>query len=93
MNKRNTESEKQTLRSKLKTLSMSLRGHDSHIEVNSGREILIEGCRGILDYSDTRIQVSVGRQSVTVIGTDLTVRNMFTQVIVIVGRISCIEYS
>ncbi len=92
MNKTASE-EKQDLRSRLRSLSLSLRGHDSHIEINSGREVLIEGCRGILDYSDTRIQVSVGRQSITVIGTDLTVRNMFTRIIVIVGHISCIEYS
>lgn len=93
MKKIDRESEKQTLRAKIKSLSMSLRGHDSHIEIDSGREVLIEGCRGILDYSDEMIKVSVGNQAVTVIGTDLAVRNMFTQVIVIVGRISSIEYS
>ncbi len=88
-----TDSEKQTLGSKLKNLTMTLKGHDSHIEINSGKEVLIEGCRGILDYSDSRIQVSTGRQAVTVVGSDLTVRNMFTQVIVISGRISSVEYS
>ena len=93
MKKPDKNSDKHELRSKLRNLSMSLRGHDSHIEINSGREVLIEGCRGILDYSDSRIQFSVGRQAVTVIGTELTIRNMFTRVIVISGRISSIEYS
>lgn len=77
----------------MRTLSLSLRGHDSHIEINSGREVLIEGCRGILDYSDTRIQVSVGRQAVTVHGSELSVKNMFTQMVVITGRIASVEYS
>lgn len=92
MNK-NTSEEKQNLRSKLRSLSMSLRGRDSHIEINNNCEVLIEGCRGIIEYSDTKIRVSVGQQAVSVMGTELTVRNMFTYVIVIVGRISGIEYS
>lgn len=92
MNK-NTSEEKQNLRSKLRSLSMSLRGRDSHIEINNNCEVLIEGCRGIIEYSDTKIRVSVGQQAVSVMGTELTVRNMFTHVIVIVGRISGIEYS
>lgn len=91
--KNNNESEKQSLRSRMRSLSLSLRGYDSHIEINSGREVLIEGCRGILEYSDTKIQVSVGRQAVTVHGSELTVRNMFTQMIVIIGRIASVEYS
>lgn len=93
MHSRNSESDRQSIRSRMRSLSLSLRGQDSHIEINSGREVLIEGCRGILEYSDTRIQVSVGRQAVAVIGSDLTVRNMFTQVIVVTGHISGIEYS
>ncbi len=93
MNSRRSENEKQTVRSRMRSLSLALRGHDSHIEINSGREVLIEGSRGIIEYSDTKIQVSVGRQSVTVHGSDLTVRNMFTQMIVIIGRISSVEYS
>ncbi len=92
MNK-NTSEEKQNLRSKLRSLSMSLKGRDSHIEINNGCEVLIEGCRGIIEYSDTKIRVSAGQQAVSVMGTELAVRNMFTHVIVIVGRISGIEYS
>lgn len=88
-----SDSEKQSARSRLKSLSFSLRRHDSHIEINSGCEVLVEGCRGILEYSDTSIKVSVGRQAVTVIGSDLTVRNMFSRMIVIVGHISSVEYS
>ncbi len=88
-----SNSENQTVISRLKSLSLSLRRHDSHVEINSGCEALIEGCRGILEYSDSRIKVSVGRQAVTVIGSELTVRNMFSQMIVISGRISSVEYS
>ncbi len=93
MNSIRNEKEKQSILSRMRLLSLSLRGHDSHIEINSGREVLIEGCRGILEYSDTKIQVSVGRQSVIINGNELTVRNMFTHMIVIIGHISSVEYS
>ncbi len=93
MNRKNSENENRSVRSRMRSLSLSLRGHDSHIEINSGKEVLIEGCRGILEYSDTKIKVSIGRQAVTVNGCELTVRNMFTRMIVIIGRISSVEYS
>ena len=85
--------EKATLRERMQTLGNRMKARGSHIEINNGSEAIFEGCRGILEYGSEKIRLSMGRQCVTVNGSELSIRNMFSQLIVVEGHISSVEFS
>lgn len=69
------------------------RMRSSHITIENARTVVVEGCRGILEYSDECVKISLGRQVLVVSGSSLSIRNMYAQLICIEGRITGIEYS
>jgi len=89
--KKNNDNE--SLRTRARAAAFSLLRQQNQVIIRSGREVLVEGCRGIIEYSDTLIRVSVGQQALSVIGCDLSVSNMFSHNILIIGRISSVEFS
>lgn len=88
-----SQKEKTTLKERMRAAAVKMKARDSHIEINNGHEAVFEGCRGILEYSSERIRLSMGRQSVTINGSELSIRNMFSQLIVVDGHISSIDFS
>ena len=64
----------------------------SRIEINGSSDLLVEGCVGVLEYSDVRIRVSLGRQSLVITGSDLGILNMFGDTLSIGGRIAAVEF-
>lgn len=88
---KDSETNRETLGTKLRALSRRHDRSESHIEINGTNEVIVEGCRGLLEYGDERIRISTGKRAVTVTGTCLTIRNMFSQVVAIDGHISSIE--
>lgn len=45
--------QKQQLLTERNTLGSSLLGQESHLELCSNRELLVDGCKGIVEYNDT----------------------------------------
>ncbi len=64
----------------------------AHIELLGGREFFLEGHEGILAYSDTQIDVSVGPAVVRVRGAGLTLRSMTADEVRIRGQIDAVEF-
>lgn len=62
----------------------------AHIELSGNREAIIEGCRGVLEYSDCAIALNTGRQTVRICGCELTVVSMQNGQAVIKGIITSI---
>lgn len=62
----------------------------AHIELSGNREAIIEGCRGVLEYSDCAIALNTGRQTVRICGCELTVVSMQNGQAVIKGVITSI---
>ena len=57
-----------------------------------GRQALIEGQRGILEYSPERIVVSFGREKLSLAGNHLYLRAMNADELLVTGRICTAEW-
>ena len=57
-----------------------------------GRQALIEGYRGILEYTPERIAVSMGRETLSLTGDNLRLQAMNAGELLITGRIRAAEW-
>lgn len=64
----------------------------AHIEMSGNREMIIEGCKGVLEYSDCMIALNTGKLTVRLCGCDMTILSMQGSQAVIKGIITCVEF-
>ena len=64
----------------------------AHIELCGNREALIEGCKGILEYSDCAVAINTGKLTVKFCGSDLTITALQDGSTEIKGTITCIDF-
>ena len=57
-----------------------------------GRQALVEGHRGILEYTQERIVVSFGREKLCLSGSGMTLEAMNAGELLVVGRIQTAEW-
>lgn len=62
------------------------------INVISNREASVDGCRGVVDYYDDRIKLSIQGGSVTFFGQGLHITSFTENSAVISGRLQNIEF-
>lgn len=63
-----------------------------YIEMSGNREVCIDGCKGILEYDDALIRISVNHSSVAVKGRNLSIKCLSQDSVVISGIISSVEF-
>ncbi len=76
--------------SSLYELTEKVRGVFINICGNS--QVILEGCRGVAEYTDTSIKLSAGRYIIAFSGRDLHIECMTEYNLVIKGFITRIEY-
>ena len=59
----------------------------------SGSECLVDGLQSIVEYSDTKIIVSLGSQIITFFGDDLHINSFTREGAVVEGNIISMEFS
>ena len=64
-----------------------------HIELEGNRELLIDGCKGIMEYEDRLIKICTDTVIVSITGDELNIRTYTQEQIVISGKIISIEFS
>ena len=64
----------------------------THMELLGDRQLLLEGHGGILAYSDTRIDVSLGGMTLRVEGGGLALRSMTDRELRVRGRIDSVSF-
>lgn len=64
----------------------------AHFEVNSNREVIIEGCKGILQYDENIIRVNMGKMITVFCGRKLSVKCLNPDSLIVVGFITSIEF-
>ena len=64
----------------------------AHIELCGNREASVEGCKGVLEYSDCSVSLNTGKLTVKFCGSDLTITAMQDGNAVIKGIITCIDF-
>lgn len=65
----------------------------AHIEMSGNREVIIEGCQGVLEYSDSVIALNTGRLTVRICGCELSIVSMQNGQAIIKGIITGLDYS
>ena len=97
MRKRNCKSESRSERI-LDSISRSLDlpqdtvSGFAHIEISGNREVIVEGCQGVLEYGESAIALNTGRLTVRICGCELTIISMQNGQAVIKGIITGVEY-
>ncbi|BED93015.1 MAG: YabP/YqfC family sporulation protein [Candidatus Paraimprobicoccus trichonymphae] len=63
-----------------------------HLEMNGNREVIVEGCRNILEYDDHMIKISFKNMSAMFLGRNLSIKCLDTNSLVINGFIISVEF-
>ncbi len=63
------------------------------IELYAGRQAIIEGCKKIVEYDENILRVDDGKEEVRITGTDLILRQMAQNSIIVEGKIASAEFS
>ncbi len=64
----------------------------AHIEMSGNREVIVEGCIGVLEYSEKTIALNTGKLTVKLCGCDMTIISMQGSQAIIKGVITCVEF-
>ena len=62
------------------------------MEITTNRKLLIDGCKGILEYRTELVKINTGRLILSVTGRGLYIKCMSANALVICGYISGIEF-
>ena len=65
----------------------------AHIEMNGNRELFIEGCRGVVEYTETIIRVATADGGIKVIGRGMNLRNLTPDTLLVEGYILSVEFT
>ena len=64
-----------------------------HIELEGNRDLLLDGCKGIMEYEEGRIKICTDTVIVSITGDELIIRAFTQEQIVISGKILSLEFS
>lgn len=64
----------------------------SHTEIFSNKKMIIEGCRGIVDYQDNYIKLKLKKGYLSIIGTEFLIQTFEDEKIIVNGNIISLEF-
>ena len=68
-------------------------GRGVHIELDSNREAVIDGCRGVLEYDDEIVRLNTARGQVKLTGKGMVIRSLSDDQAIVSGLFLTIEFS
>lgn len=87
------EAAKQTQKIKeTATLTGVLMHRENHVELTGNHEAMVDGCKGIVEYSENTIRVNIEQGQLKFVGRDLQIVCMTEDSMVIRGFIMGLEY-
>ena len=66
--------------------------HTGSVQIIGGRQALVEGQRGILEYSEERVVLALKRGKIILSGSGLRLRAMMSGEMLISGKIQTVEW-
>ncbi|MEG6572493.1 YabP/YqfC family sporulation protein [[Clostridium] cellulosi] len=63
-----------------------------HLDFSGNREVVVEGCRGVLEYDENIVCIDTGKMKVRFLGRDLAIRNYIDKSITVSGFINSVEF-
>ena len=64
----------------------------NYMEMLGNKEAVIDGCKGILDYSDDKIKLNLGNKTICFLGSNMCIKALSDEQAVITGTICSIEF-
>ncbi len=64
----------------------------NHIELFGNREAIVNDCQGILEYSDERIKLNMGKNTVLFLGSNLSLKEYGASQAIITGIVFSVEF-
>ncbi len=66
---------------------------EPRIELLGNREIIVEGCKGVVEYDENTIRLSLGENVLSLCGDDLVIKSFDSDIAVICGSICEISFA
>lgn len=66
--------------------------HYPRMIIDSNREIVVEGCRGILAYSNQLVHIRADKMELKFKGRNLELKSLTPENLLVFGELFCIEY-
>lgn len=63
------------------------------IEFHSNTEVIIEGCKGIIEYEESGIALNLGKSVVRFSGADLEINSFFEESAILKGTVVSMDFS
>ena len=63
-----------------------------YIEIRGDEEVVISGCKNILEFQDDILRINCGKLTLRVAGNGLTLTNMSENRLVVAGKICEVSY-
>jgi sporulation protein YqfC len=64
----------------------------SHMELNGNREVIVDGCGGVLEYDSDVVKIKTGKQIVKFTGRGLNIKCLTADSLIVEGFLTCIEF-
>ena len=64
----------------------------THFEMNGNREVIVDGCKGILEYDENVIRINTGRMITEFTGRNLSIKSMTEDALIVKGFITSIKF-
>lgn len=65
---------------------------EPRIELTGNREVIIDGCKGVVEYTENNIRISLGENVLSLSGDNLLIQSFDNDVVIINGQISDIDF-
>lgn len=66
---------------------------EPRIEMLGNREIIVDGCKGVVEYDEATIRLNLGECVLSLCGDDMVIKSFDSDVAVICGRICEISFT
>ena len=66
--------------------------NEPKIEMSGNREIVIDGCKGVVEYGENLIKLTLGERVLTLYGSELVIASFDSGIAVINGQIGDISF-
>lgn len=63
------------------------------VELNGNRDAIVDGCKGVLEYDCGVVRLNCGKLSVRFCGTNLSIKNLTFDKLVVSGDILTVDFS
>ena len=76
-----------------KVKSPDLLLHEAKIEMLSNREIIVDGCKGVVEYGENIIKLNIGEITLCLLGDSMVIDSFDGEVAVIRGKFAEISFA